>query len=420
MAAFNRPDHGLYPGHPRLQSPSTNRISSWNGNMQGCLRTPEHLPVTESIMARLKLKMLNPLGLADLITGGFSHSAKPPAMPPGALVHVGEQLTDKVTFRIVEYNKEKVVIEDTDDIAECLRFKDTRPVTWFQVTGLHEIDKISELGKRFEIHPLVLEDILNTSSRPKVEMFDDYLFVISKLLRFDQETRNVEMQQFALIVFKTVVITFLEAPTTVFDPVLERINKGAGRIRGAEQDYLAWALMDAVVDHYFGVIDGVDHQLSDLDGALQEDAAGVEAGVLFAAKREVAELHRLVRPIREIATALHRGDSLLLTDYSKPFFRDLYDHAIQAIESVEDLRELASGLRDFYLSAVSNRMNEIMKVLTLFASFFLPLTFLAGIYGMNFEHMPELAVPWAYPALWSVFIVASIGMFILFKRKKWL
>ncbi len=370
-------------------------------------------------MPKFDLRHLNPLGLAKVLTREFGHHAKPPAMPPGALVHVGEQLTDKVTFRIVEYNRENITIEDTDNVAECLRFKDTKPVTWIQVTGLHEIEKISELGQRFEIHPLVLEDILNTSSRPKAEVFDDYVFIVSKLLRYDHDTKNVEVQQFALVVFKTVVISFLEAPTPIFDPVLDRIKKGMGRIRGAAQDYLAWALLDAVVDNYFGVIDGVDQQLTDLDDALQKDAAGVEANVLFTAKREVSELHRLVRPIREIATALYRGDSALLTEYSKPFFRDLYDHAIQAIESVEDLRELAAGLRDFYLSAVSNRMNEIMKVLTLFASFFLPLTFLAGIYGMNFEHMPELAIPWAYPALWGVFIVLALGMLVLFRKKRW-
>jgi magnesium transporter len=177
--------------------------------------------------------------------------------------------------------------------------------------------------------------------------------------------------------------------------------------------------MDAVVDHYFGVIDGVDRQLTEIDDVLQENAAAVEANVLFSAKRDVAELHRLVRPIREIAAALHHGDSALITDFARPFFRDLHDHAVQAVESVEYLRDLAAGLRDFYLSAVSHRMNEIMKVLTLFSSFFLPLTFLAGVYGMNFKHMPELDVPWAYPALWGVFGALALGMFVWFRRRKW-
>ena len=341
-------------------------------------------------------------------------------MAPGTLVHAGEKLTEKVTFRIVEYDRGKLTIKETENVSECHPSKEGKLVTWIEVTGLHEVKKISELGQRFEIHPLLLEDILNTSSRPKAESFDDYVFVISKLLRYDQEKKNAEIQQFALIVLESVVISFLEAPTPIFDPVIDRIKKGTGRIRGAKQDYLSWALMDAVVDNYYGVIDGVDQHISELDDALQVDARSVNANLLFSAKRDVAELHRLVRPIREIATVLHRGDSALITGFSGPFFRDLYDHAIHAIESVEDLREHAANLRDFYLSEISNRMNEIMKVLTLFASFFLPLTFLAGIYGMNFEHMPELRIPWAYPALWGVFVVLAAGMLVLFKKKRWL
>ena len=366
------------------------------------------------------IRNLNPLHLTRLFRPRATPSVKPPALPPGTLVHVGERLTSEVAFRIVEYDRENLTVEALDSAAECERFKGTKPVTWLQTTGLHEVGKISELGRRFELHPLVLEDILNTSTRPKVEVFDDYVFVVLKLLRFSEEEGKVEVQQFALVVLEDTVLSFLEAPTPVFDPVLERIQRGTGRLRGAEQDYLAWALLDAVVDNYFGVIDRVDQQLSELDDELQEDAAGVQAQALFAAKRSVAELHRLVRPAREVVTALQRGESRLLTAYSQPFFRDLYDHALQANEHTEDLRELVSGLRDFYLSAVSHRMNEIMKVLTLFASFFLPLTFLAGIYGMNFEHMPELGVRWAYPALWGVFGILAVGMLVLFKRKRWL
>ncbi len=202
--------------------------------------------------------------------------------------------------------------------------------------------------------------------------------------------------------------------------MVRRIENGNGRIRSAGADYLAWAVLDALVDNYFGVIDALDEAVSHLDDQLQEDAVSIEAAHLYAIRREVTGLHRLVRPLREVANALTRPNSALMTDQSEPFYRDLYDHAIHAIERTEDLRDMTAGLRDFYLSAISNRMNEVMKVLTCFSTIFLPLTFFAGIYGMNFEHMPELGWKWAYPALWIGFVVIAGGMFVLFRRKKWL
>ncbi|MCB1232506.1 MAG: magnesium/cobalt transporter CorA, partial [Verrucomicrobiae bacterium] len=310
----------------------------------------------------------------------------------------------------------------TEDVDECVRFAETRQVSWIHVTGLHDPDKISRLGKAFKIHPLILEDILHTDGRPKIEEQDKYVFVVSKLLYYDSETHVIDVQQFSLLLLPdSSVITFLESPSPVFDPVLERIRTGGGgRIRRFGPDYLTWALLDIVVDHYFKVVDGVEETLDELEDRFEADPNSLETRDLYLLKKEVTALHRLVRPMREIATILNRSDSSLLTTRTLPYFRDLYDHAVHVLEEVETLRDSASSLRDFFLSQVSNRMNEVMKVLTCFATIFLPLTFLAGIYGMNFKYMPELHWRWAYPALWVVFVAAAGGMFWYFRRRRWL
>jgi magnesium transporter len=246
--------------------------------------------------------------------------------------------------------------------------------------------------------------------------------VVTRLLFYDDATHTVDAQQFSLLLLpNSTVLSFLEAPSPIFDPVMERMRSGGtGRIRKLGSDYLAWALMDTVVDHYFHALDGVDEALDESEAKFEENQDSLDANDLYQLKKEVSALHRLVRPTRDIATILYRSDSALMKKENQPYFRDLYDHAVHVLEQAEDLRENAAALRDFFLSQASNRMNEIMKVLTCFATIFLPLTFLAGIYGMNFEHMPELAWEWAYPSLWAVFLVAAGGMFWFFRRKRWL
>ncbi len=372
----------------------------------------------------IDIRKLNPLQLPKLVRRTLNREKPPqkqPALPPGTLIHVGEQKTDRMTIRAIEYSSDEVTVAEPDSVSECLRFRQTQPVSWIQVIGLHEVEKIAELGKAFDVHPLVLEDIVNTRGRSKVEVFDDYIFVQASIIAMDEKSSEVHSQRFALILLENTVVTFQEEPTTILDPVIQRIKSGGGgRIRKAGADYLAWAITDAIVDNYFGVIEALDDAVADLDDRLQTDAAGVDGALVYSTRREVTGLYRLVRPLREIASGLHRCESKLLTKQSEPFYRDLYDHAIHAIEETEDLRDLTSGLRDFYLSAVSNRMNEIMKVLTCFSTIFLPLTFLAGIYGMNFEHIPELKWSWGYPALWIAFAIIALCMVALFRRKRWL
>jgi magnesium transporter len=360
--------------------------------------------------------------LEDLLRWPSAHPLHSPGQPPGLLVHLGERRTDEVRIVAMEYDDETAESIVSQDVSECLRFADTRQVTWIEVTGLHDPDKIAQLGEAFHIHPLILEDILSTHCRPKIEEFDDYVFVVTKLLNYDEATHTVEVQQFSLLLLPdTSVITFLEAPTNVFDPVRQRIQSGGtGRIRKGGADYLAWALMDTVVDHYFSVVDGVDEAIANFEDRFQDDPNSVTSEELYALKKEVSALYRLVRPIREIATVLHRSDSDLIGEAAQPFFRDLYDHSVHVLEQTEDLRENAAILREFYLSHASNRMNQIMKVLTGFSTIFLPLTFLVGVYGMNFQNMPELSQPWGYPMVWAVCVLIAGGMFWFFRKKDWI
>jgi len=370
---------------------------------------------------RLSRKLLALPNLDSHLRGVGNRKEKPPGHPPGMLVHVGERRADRVSIRAMAYNADSAEEVEIEDPEQCLRFAGTRGITWIQVAGLHDPEPIRKLGEAFGIHPLIQEDILNTRSRPKIEEFDDYIFVVAKLLRHDQEADTVEAQQFSLLFLPDgSVLTFLEVSSPVFEPVLQRIRSGAGRIRRWGADYLAWALLDTVIDHYYSVADAIDESLLDHEDLFHDNPRALEPSDLYQLKKEASALHRLVRPIRDITTVLHRSESSLLTPALRPYLRDLHDHALHLLEQTEDLRENAASLRDFYLSEASNRMNGIMKVLTCFSTIFLPLTFLVGVYGMNFAHMPELGLVWAYPALWGIFALISAAMFLFFRKKDWL
>ncbi len=344
------------------------------------------------------------------------------AQSPGSLVHRGVKRTDAAKVRLIEYSENSCQVTEFESFPDNTIKGSPEKVNWLHFTGLHAVEEISRVGKEFGVSSLILEDILHTNSRAKIENHEDEVFVVTRLITISDTEKVIDVQHFCLLLLPgNIVLTFVESPTSVFDPVIDRIvtNIG-GRIRRFKGDYLTWAVLDAVVDNYLYVIDQLDDSVVAMDERLQEDASEVEVGELYALKRDVNHLQRAIRPIREIAGSLLRDSSSLISETSLPFFVDLNDHAIQAIETTEDLRENSSSLREFYLSAASNRMNEVMKVLTCFSTIFLPLTFLAGIYGMNFERMPELSMPYAYPAIWVAFILCAAGMFWLFRRMKWL
>ncbi len=349
----------------------------------------------------------------------ISIGGKKPGLPPGTLIHVGKKKVEKAKITIIDYDEKRIEEKEAKSIEECFPFKKTPTVTWINIDGLHETEIIEKIGKHFDLHPLILEDIVNTEQRPKIEDFGDYIFLIFKMLSYDDENNEVITEQISLILGKNFVISFQEKGGDVFNPVRERLRKGR-KIRERGSDYLAYALMDSLVDHYFIILEKLGEKIEGLEEVLISDPKPETLHKIHRLKREMIFLRKSVWPLREVISSLERGESSLIKKSTKIYLRDVYDHTIQVIDTVETFRDMVSGMLDTYLSSVSNRMNEVMKVLTIIATIFIPLTFIAGIYGMNFQYMPELGIPWAYPAVWVVIVVIALFMFAYFRRKRWL
>ncbi len=340
-------------------------------------------------------------------------------MPPGALVHVGEVKAEAMKITVMDYDGDRVEEKEVRTVEECFPFKEAPSVTWINVEGLHQVEPLEKLGEAFGLHPLVLEDILTTDQRPKVEDQGDYLYIVLKMLDYQEE--EIIHEQVSLILGSNFVISFQEGREgDVFNPIRERIRSGKGKIRKSGADYLAYALLDSIVDSYFAILEKLGEQVEALEEELIADPGAGTLEEIHRLKREMLYLRESLWPLREVISTLERGESTLIQESTGIYLRDVYDHTIQVIDSIETFRDMLSGMLDIYLSSISNRMNAVMKVLTLIATIFMPLTFLAGIYGMNFKHMPELGWPWAYPVLWLVLVLIGITMVVYFKRKKWL
>jgi magnesium transporter len=346
-------------------------------------------------------------------------SSRKAGLAPGTLVHVGERKVDDIKISIMDYDEAHFREMNVDSIETCRQFMKTESSSWINISGIHDVDLIKELGTCFNLHSLVLEDVLNTEQRPKMDDFDDYLFLVLKMVYPDTEHQGIQYEQISLIVGPTYVISLQEVEKDVFDFVRERIRHGQGRIRRKGSDYLAYTLIDMVVDHYFKILEDLGEQIEILQDAVIEDPEPSSLAVIQNLKRENLFLRKSIWPVREIINSLTRGESALIHEDTVIFLRDVYDHTIQIIDTIETYRDMISGTLDIYLSNVSNRMNEVMKVLTIIATIFIPMTFIAGIYGMNFKYMPELEWTWSYPILWLVFIAMFLLMTVWFKRKKW-
>lgn len=341
-------------------------------------------------------------------------------LPPGTLIHVGERKAEKVKIRILDYDAAQFEEKEAKTIEESFPFKDKPTVTWVNLDGLHETEIIEKLGSHFGLHPLLLEDILNTDQRPKMEDYGDYIFVVLKMLYPGKNKGEIEAEQVSLILGSNFVISFQERQGDVFDPARDRIRKNKGRIRKAGSDYLAYALLDAVVDNYFLILEKVGEKIEDAEQQLATDPAPETLQYIRELKNEMIFLRKSVWPLRELIGGLERCESTLIHESTGVYLRDVYDHTIQIIDTVESYRDMISGMVDIYLSSVSNKMNEVMKVLTIFASIFIPLTFFVGIYGMNFEFMPELTWRWGYFALLGFMAIVGVFLVVYFKRKRWL
>ena len=341
---------------------------------------------------------------------------------PGTLIHVGEKRVEQVGIQAVGYDAEQLQelpVLPEDAARSCL-LRGKPAVTWINIDGLHQVDVIETMGKCFDLHPLVMEDILETGHRPKFEDYDSCLFLVLKRLHFDEAKTEVRTEQVSLVLGADFVLSFHEGSSDIFDGVRDRIRNNRGKIRRMGPDYLAYALLDSVVDSYFGVLEKLGDRIELLEEELIAAPSPAAVKQIHHLKREMILLRKAVWPLREVISALQRGESPLVQEATGFFLRDVYDHTIQIIDTVETFRDLLAGMLDIYLSSISNRMNEIMKVLTIIATIFIPLTFLAGVWGMNFDHMPELRLRWGYALAWALMLGLAIGMLALFRRKKWL
>ena len=339
---------------------------------------------------------------------------------PGTLVHIGEHNTEAVRISVIDYDENNFLEKDVAAVEDCFAFRDTATVTWINIDGVHDPGIVEKLGTHFGLHPLVQEDIMNTTQRPKLEDMNETLYIVARMLEFDEASSEVETDQLSLVVGRNFVISFQEHAGQEFGCVRERIRRGKGRIRKAGADYLAYALLDAVVDHYFVILEKLGERVELLEDELVSDPKKETLREIHTLKREMLFLRKSVWPLREVIAGMERSESELIQHATNVFLRDLYDHTVQVIDNVETFRDMLSGMLETYLSSISNRMNEVMKVLTIISTIFIPLTFIAGIYGMNFEHMPELKWRLGYFLVLGIMIVIGLIMAAFFKRKKWL
>jgi magnesium transporter len=342
-------------------------------------------------------------------------------LAPGTLVHIGEARTDKVKMEVIDYSEASFEQKAIERVEECFPFKARPTITWVNIDGVHDIGIIEKIGKEFRINDLVLEDIVNTEQRPQAKDFGSFIFIVLKMAKYDPADDELLTEQVSLVVGSNFVISFQEGKEgDVFGSVRERIRAGKDRIRKMGADYLAHALMDASVDSYFTVLEQIGMKLEDVEDETLNHPTPKTLEQIHKLKRNLIFLRKAVWPVREVASFLERSESPLIEKTTKIYFRDIFDHSLQLIDLIETFRDVAAGMLDIYLSSLSNRMNEVIKVLTIISTIFIPLTFLAGLYGMNFKNMPELGWRFGYYGVLALMVAIVVFMLFFFKRKRWI
>ncbi len=342
-------------------------------------------------------------------------------LPPGSLIHLGEHKTEKVKITVYQFSESQYSETSLESLEQCVPLKDATILTWINVDGIHNIETLEKLGKCYGFHPLVLEDILATDQRPKMEDYDDYLYVVLKVFSYDQDkTDETVIEQFSMIIGHNYIVSFQEKESDLFAPIIDRIRNGKGKIRKMGADYLCYALLDSIVDRYFVILEDIGEKIESLEEELITNPGAATLHEIHRFKREMIYLRRSVWPLREVLGGLQRYDSEMISSQIYPYLRDVYDHTIQVIDTIETYRDIISGMLDIYLSSISNRLNAVMKVLTVIATIFMPLTFIAGLYGMNFKYMPELEWHYGYPMVIVVMFIIVLYMLAYFKRKNWI
>ncbi len=344
--------------------------------------------------------------------------ARKAGLPPGTIVYVGEEGRAPAAISLMSYTDDCLDERESATVEECRDLMKEGGVTWINVSGVHDVDLVEKVGHLLNLHPILLEDVAHTGQRTKMDEYEGHLFFALHMIYF--QDGDLIDEQVSLVVGKNVVLSFLENPGDVFDPIRERIRQAKGRIRSRGADFLAYTLMDTLVDNYFLVVETMAERMEALESEVLENPRVQVLNEIQRQKRQVILLRRAVWPLRDVVARLERAEGDLFGPDMRVYVKDLHDHSVQVMETVETFRDVMGGVLDIYLSQVSNRMNQVMKVLTVIATIFIPLTFLVGVYGMNFEFMPELAWRWGYPALWGFMVTLAVVMLVLFKRKNWL
>lgn len=344
--------------------------------------------------------------------------SKKAGLPPGSMIHIGSKKTEKVKITVISYNGKKFTEKEVKNAKDCLKYRKKDSVTWININGIHKTEIISEIGKCFNLHPLLLEDIVNTDQRPKREDYGDYMFVVVKMLYYNEKGINAE--QMSIVLGPDYVISFQESEDDVFDAIRDRLRSGKGKTRELGADFLVYSLLDAIVDNYFGILEKTGEMIESVEEALTRDPGPKTLSKTHALRREMIFLRKSVWPLREVISGLLRSESKLISKNTDLYLRDVYDHTIQVIDTIETSRDMLSGMTDLYLSSVSNKLNEIMKILTIIGTIFIPLTFITGLYGMNFRYMPELEWEWGYPIALFAMAVVSVIMLVYFRKKRWI
>ena len=356
--------------------------------------------------------------LSNVLRHHGSHRKKV-GLPPGTLVFTGDAPAEAVRILTMDFNATGVQERDTARFSPEPTFRGDDTVSWIHVCGVHDVDVLKSIGSHFDLHPLVLEDIATPHQRPKLETYDETLFLVAHALHVPDET-GIRSEQISLVLGSSFLLSFQESTNDVFGPIRERVRTGRGRIRTAPPSYLAYALLDLTVDRYFVALESLVAESERLEDQILDEPEEDTQPRLHALRRDLSAMRRLTWPMRDLLNQLTRLESPLWSDDVRPFVRDVYDHAIQVIDLVESQRDVVNGLMDVLMSALSQRMNEIMKVLTVIGTIFLPLTFVVGIYGMNFERMPELGWHYGYPATMLGMALLAAGLLIYFRRHDWI
>ncbi len=348
-----------------------------------------------------------------------AHGAAKIGLPPGSLVYVGAERKQDPEVTLLQYNEKSARYLRNTPIADLKSGADTDFLSWINVDGIHKPEWIGEIGELFEVHPIIQEDIVNTHQRPAFEEMGAYLYVSLKMIYQDSKTEHICIEQVSFLLGKRHLLTFQEQHEDVFQPVRTRLQTAGSRIRKQTTDYLLFALMDTVIDHYFVVLETMEDRIEKLEDLMEIDPNAEVLQNIQIHKKEMVFLRKAIFPLREVLNQLIRSESPLIRAKTKIFFKDLYDKIFQAVETVEIQRDMLNSLQELHLALNGQRMNEIMKVLTIIATIFIPLTFIAGIYGMNFQHMPELAWKWGYAGVWMLMLSMVVGLLFFFRQKKW-